>query len=204
MAYAAPEFLEGRTSAASDQYALAVTYYQLRTGRLPFTGHMAQVLDGHRRRQADVSVLPQAAEQAAVARALAKDPLARWPNCLAFVAALASGPPRVAEPATEERQLAADPGAEPLPGPEATSAPASSRRKPRKRPKGGPAPTTSGKAIVCLLLGLFSVCLPLLSVVPAWLVGFVALREMRTRHRRPVLISTIPASMYCPPVVCVQ
>src|SRR5262249_814084 len=35
-AYAAPELFQGWLSDRTDQYALAVTYYQLRTGRLPF------------------------------------------------------------------------------------------------------------------------------------------------------------------------
>jgi serine/threonine protein kinase len=110
-AYAAPEFLEGKTSTRSDQYALAVTYYQLRSGRLPFTGNVAQMLDGHFLHPPDVSVLP-AAERAAVARALAKDPLARWPTCQAFIAALAGGSPagvgtlvHIAPSTTEEMPL---------------------------------------------------------------------------------------------------
>src|SRR5262249_24703149 len=36
--YAAPEVLQGEVSRWSDQYALAVTYCQLRGGRLPFAG----------------------------------------------------------------------------------------------------------------------------------------------------------------------
>src|SRR5258707_9817737 len=36
--YVAPEVIEGRVSARSDQYSLAVTYVQLRAGRLPFSG----------------------------------------------------------------------------------------------------------------------------------------------------------------------
>src|SRR5205807_1185379 len=38
VAYAAPEFFMGHTSRSSDQYSLAVTYCQLRGGRLPFAG----------------------------------------------------------------------------------------------------------------------------------------------------------------------
>src|SRR5262249_30030216 len=34
--YAAPEVFQGRLSDWTDQYALAVAYYQLRTGQLPF------------------------------------------------------------------------------------------------------------------------------------------------------------------------
>jgi serine/threonine protein kinase len=87
-AYAAPEFLEEQTSAKSDQYALAVSYCELRGGRLPFAGNLAQILDGHRAGKPDLSMLPTPSEQAAVSRALAKDPAGRWPNCAAFVAAL--------------------------------------------------------------------------------------------------------------------
>jgi len=101
-AYAAPEFLEGKTSPRSDQYALGITYYQLRTGKLPFTGNVAQVLEGHRRRPPDLSLLPLAADRAALERALAKDPAARWPSCTAFVAALrgetAAHPSQLEEP----------------------------------------------------------------------------------------------------------
>lgn len=37
-AYLPPEAINGKTSRNSDQYSLAVTYYQLRTGKLPLTG----------------------------------------------------------------------------------------------------------------------------------------------------------------------
>jgi|GEM_PF-5371120 len=87
-AYAAPEFLEGQTSTRSDQYSLAVTYCELRGGRLPFAGNLAQILEGHRSGTPDLSMLPTPAERLAVGRALAKDPAARWPNCQAFVTAL--------------------------------------------------------------------------------------------------------------------
>jgi len=81
--YAPPEFAEGRVTPRSDQYMLAATYYQLRTGRLPFDvehrpGQPAPAnLDG-------VSL----AEQAVLARALRPDWLARWPSCTALMRAL--------------------------------------------------------------------------------------------------------------------
>src|SRR5438874_424 len=43
LAYAAPEFFGKKTSRQSDQYALAVTYCQMRGGRMPFHGTTAQV-----------------------------------------------------------------------------------------------------------------------------------------------------------------
>ncbi len=48
-AYMAPEVIDGKPSKASDQYSLAVTYYQLRTGALPFNdGSVWEVLSSHR------------------------------------------------------------------------------------------------------------------------------------------------------------
>src|SRR5262249_27795037 len=47
VAYAAPEFFQGQTTHQSDQYSLAMTYCQLRGGRLPFTGTIGQIMAGH-------------------------------------------------------------------------------------------------------------------------------------------------------------
>jgi formylglycine-generating enzyme required for sulfatase activity len=88
VAYAAPEVPAGRMSRWSDQYSLAVTYVQLRTGRLPFVGeNVLQVLHAHINNPPDLSGLPQG-ERPVVARALAKRPEQRWPTCRAFVRAL--------------------------------------------------------------------------------------------------------------------
>src|SRR5205807_3850059 len=43
-AYAAPEFFKGQTSTLSDQYSLAVSYCELRGGRLPFNGNAMQLM----------------------------------------------------------------------------------------------------------------------------------------------------------------
>ncbi len=87
--YAAPEFFADLTSSRSDQYSLAVTYCELRGGRLPFTGNAAQLMKGHLEQEPDLSMLPEQ-ERAAVRRALAKKPSERWPSCAAFVEALRS------------------------------------------------------------------------------------------------------------------
>ncbi len=87
-AYAAPELFRGRVSAAADQYSLAITYAQLRTGRLPFVGPPAAVMMGHLFGEPDLSNLPDP-ERPAIARALAKNPTERWPDCRTLVAALA-------------------------------------------------------------------------------------------------------------------
>jgi serine/threonine protein kinase len=90
-AYAPPEFFRGQTSRHSDQYALAVTYCHLRGGKLPFRGDFDTLKKGHLQQPPDLTMLP-GPEQPAVARALAKEPKQRWPNCRAFVKALAEGP----------------------------------------------------------------------------------------------------------------
>jgi formylglycine-generating enzyme required for sulfatase activity len=84
VAYAPPEFFKGTITKHSDQYSLAATYFQLRTGRMLFTGSYHQVIHAHLHAEPDLSSLP-AAEREVVARALSKEPEKRWPNCQAFV-----------------------------------------------------------------------------------------------------------------------
>jgi serine/threonine protein kinase/Flp pilus assembly protein TadD len=85
--YAAPEYFSGRTARQSDQYALAVTYCQLRGGRMPFPGTSAEITVGHLCSDPDLDGLPEP-ERPIVARALAKQPEQRWPDCRSFIAAL--------------------------------------------------------------------------------------------------------------------
>jgi hypothetical protein len=101
--YAAPEFFKDRVSSRSDQYSLAVTYCELRGGRLPFAGSRERVLHGHLHDEPDLTMLPPA-ERPVVRRALAKTPHHRWRSCTEFVAALRDGP----DPATVKRELDAD------------------------------------------------------------------------------------------------
>jgi serine/threonine protein kinase len=88
-AYAAPEFCSGQATRWSDQYSLAVAYCQLRGNRLPFTGNLAQLVAGHLSQAPDLSMIPVAKEREVLARALLKQPSARWPTCREFVEALA-------------------------------------------------------------------------------------------------------------------
>jgi formylglycine-generating enzyme required for sulfatase activity len=89
-AYAAPELFHNQISRRTDQYALAVSYYQLRTNRLLYDGLPANIMAGHLLLAPDLSALPEG-ERPALARALAKKPEERWPSCRAFVEALAAG-----------------------------------------------------------------------------------------------------------------
>ncbi len=68
-AYMAPEAIEGKPSCTSDQYSLAITYYQLRTGTLPVNeGSLWQVLDSHRQGKLNFDLVP-AHEQAVLRKA---------------------------------------------------------------------------------------------------------------------------------------
>jgi len=82
--YAPPEFDEGLTTNTSDQYSLATTYHELRTGRLPFTGSLLQKLQAQLSGNPDLSLL-EANERPIVARALNRDPHARFPSCRDFM-----------------------------------------------------------------------------------------------------------------------
>ena len=80
-AYVAPECISGKQpSQATDQYSLALTYYELRTGHLPFADEScAAVLAAHLRGDLDLSRLPPA-ERAVLQRALTLDPAERYPQ----------------------------------------------------------------------------------------------------------------------------
>jgi serine/threonine protein kinase len=82
--YSAPEVFDGRLSDRTDQYALAVTYFQLRTGRLPFEPAPRPFLQSYVRPAPDLSLLPEA-ERPIIARALSKAPLDRWPTCTQMI-----------------------------------------------------------------------------------------------------------------------
>ena len=58
-AYMAPEVFQGQLSEWTDQYALAVTYCLLRTGRLPFSKVPATVQTGYAKPAPDLSMLPK-------------------------------------------------------------------------------------------------------------------------------------------------
>lgn len=79
--YAPAEVFQGYLTDTSDQFSLAVTYYVLRTGTFPFppppSGEMPK---SYHRPAPDLSSLP-AAEQTALARALAPVPQDRYPSC---------------------------------------------------------------------------------------------------------------------------
>jgi hypothetical protein len=102
--YAAPETFKGKISERSDQYSLAVVYYELLTGQRPFNGkNVRALMQQHTTEEPDLRALPES-ERPIVGRCLAKDPAKRFPNCMSFLRALYSARPqgRVATPAAAE------------------------------------------------------------------------------------------------------
>lgn len=102
--YAAPEVLRGKVTKWSDQYSLAITYFQLRTGQLPYGidcsayDQMMRQLEG----QLDLSpLLP--AERKVIARATSVIPEERFPSCQALLEALTKAVPASGELLNKER-----------------------------------------------------------------------------------------------------
>jgi serine/threonine protein kinase len=86
--YVAPECLRGQIHAASDEYSLALVYYELLSGTFPFPARTAQqMMLAHVSAVPNLAALPPA-DQPIVAKALAKNPDDRFPSCLAFIQAL--------------------------------------------------------------------------------------------------------------------
>ena len=89
-AYIAPERVSGRGDSRADQYSLACTAFHCLTGTVPFTD--ADAIRAHLQAQPPLAHsrrgdLPPAVS-AVLARAMAKDPAARYPSCTAFADAL--------------------------------------------------------------------------------------------------------------------
>ncbi len=89
-AYAAPEVLQGQTYSRSvDQYSLAVTYFELRTGLLPFDiTTQANMVVAKCTGKLDLSRVSPG-ERKVLARAMEVDPTRRYSSCTDFITALA-------------------------------------------------------------------------------------------------------------------
>ena len=113
-AYMSPEVWGSKACAQSDQYSLALTYAEMRTGRRPIEGtDFVDVMTRHLEQPPDLSALPPA-EQAVLRRALAKKPEQRYPSCRAFVNELikASGViPEAPDESDIDMELPESPGA---------------------------------------------------------------------------------------------
>jgi serine/threonine protein kinase len=90
IAYGAPElFWENKPTHATDQYSLAITYYELRTGHLPFGADAAaiEVMQAHRDGKLDLHYLNDA-ERAVIKRATDPSPSGRFERTIDMVRAL--------------------------------------------------------------------------------------------------------------------
>lgn len=87
--FAAPEVHRGNLAETSDQYSLAVTYYYLRTGSLPFPTPTV----GFQREYSYMRPAPELnhvsrGERRVLEKAFDLEPSNRWPTCLAMIANL--------------------------------------------------------------------------------------------------------------------
>jgi serine/threonine protein kinase len=78
--YTAPELLQGRLSERSDQFSLAVTYCELRGGRMPYPEITPEIPRDYVRPAPDLSMLTRP-EVPVITRALSPVPQDRWPSC---------------------------------------------------------------------------------------------------------------------------
>jgi serine/threonine protein kinase, bacterial len=83
-----PEIFKGRLSERSDQYSLAVTYCQLRGGRLPFSDTPVAFDAAYTRPTPTLDMLSEP-ERPIIKRALHPVPQDRWPSCREMIAQLA-------------------------------------------------------------------------------------------------------------------
>ncbi|HXD87725.1 MAG TPA: serine/threonine-protein kinase [Urbifossiella sp.] len=86
--YSSPEVLNGWIDTRSDQYSLALVYFELLTGKFPYLEQsVEQVMSQHLNAAPNLAALPRR-DRESVGRALAKDPVERYPTCTAFVRAI--------------------------------------------------------------------------------------------------------------------
>ena len=107
--YVAPEQIEGRPLPASDQYALAVMAYEFLTGRLPFTGSVAEVATKHLRQQPPAprsinAKIPVEIEEV-ILTAMRKRPEERWPSIMQFARAYSEALKKVEQRRAGERPI---------------------------------------------------------------------------------------------------
>ena len=83
-AYMAPESWNGEPCFASDQYSLAMSYVEMRIGRLPFAvSTWPSLMRDHLSQIPDLGTIP-GSEKQVLLKALAKRPQDRYPNCTSF------------------------------------------------------------------------------------------------------------------------
>src|SRR6266566_2875456 len=111
--YTAPAQWMEQPRAASDQYALAVTCYQLLTGRAPFMGTLYSIMHGHLKvtppplREFNPCIPTQV--EAVILRALHKEPAERYQDMLAFAQAFRDALEDAASAKTDDQRHISSP-----------------------------------------------------------------------------------------------
>src|SRR5262249_4076219 len=100
-AYVAPEMIENKPCRQTDQYSLAVTYYELRTGDLPFTAcDPSAAMRAHQSGNLDFGGLTPS-EQRVLKRACALEPDQRYPTTVEMVQDLRKAASSANRPASQ-------------------------------------------------------------------------------------------------------
>ncbi len=122
--YAPPELIDGLVDPRSDQYSLALVYFEMLTGSFPFAATSAKdLMMAHAALDPDLAALPPG-DRPAVQRALSKDPDDRFPNCLGMLRALLSaGPPPPSDVTLRQARMGQKPLPTGLTGPAPTAFP---------------------------------------------------------------------------------
>lgn len=136
LAYAAPELFAHKVTRFSDQYSLAITYYHLRTGSLPFPSSESrhQIMLRHHEGRLDLTNLPPG-ERGIVARATRPQPEERYRSCQEMIVALE----RACHPIPDQTDLDVLVGNESQPS---TRLPKPSNFNPDRRLTDEPVPST--------------------------------------------------------------
>jgi hypothetical protein len=126
--YDPPEFFEGQTAATSDQYSLAINYYELRTGQLPFPGTMLEQLQARLSDSPNLTALVEP-ERSVVRRALMRDPSQRYSNSTEFIQQVKTAAGRepvgvAGRPAVRATSIGGEEAGQPAPARTAAAAPA--------------------------------------------------------------------------------
>lgn len=103
--YAAPEMFDGRPGRFSDQYSLAIVYFEMLTGVLPFRGRTtAQLANEHLHKAPNLEPLPPA-ERPVIAKALSKRPHQRYSDCRELIRAIETALQTDVETSAKDRNV---------------------------------------------------------------------------------------------------
>lgn len=168
IAYMAPElFQKKRATPASDQYALAITYAQLRRGALPYDdgdhADLFQVMEHAKHGNHNLSGLGEK-EQEVLRRALDPNLRQRFATCKEMVSALEEA---IRGPAVPPPPVVVDPNDAGSPSQSTSPVDKSSTEPEPPRPAPTPSPRTWPKAVFWVLVLLGIVCASGYVFVPA-------------------------------------